>query len=386
MSSGLVGVVRRALAGSSDPVTPVAVTEAVRRQRQTAPLSGAAVLAESDRIGADLTGAGPLQPLLDDPGVTDVLVNGSRQVWVDRGAGLRREAVTFTDDTVVRRLAVRLAALAGRRLDDARPCADVRLPDGTRLHAVLPPVAVAGPFLSLRTHRSRAFSMAELTAAGTVTAQSADLLAGIVAAKRSFLITGGTGSGKTTLLASLLGIVEAAERIVAVEDATELVPVHPHVVSLQTRHANVEGSGEVSLRQLVRQALRMRPDRIIVGECRGAEVVELLTALNTGHEGCAGTLHANTAADVPARLAALALPHGLSREGLHAMVAAALRVIVHLDRRQGRRVVSEISLLDHDAVNARLTVVPAWTLDAGHTHGIEQLRRLLAPAGRMERS
>ncbi|ADD45499.1 TadA family conjugal transfer-associated ATPase [Stackebrandtia nassauensis] len=377
MTSRLVAAVRRSLSGSAAPITPATVAHAVR-QTAPAPLAGPAVLAETVRVDAELTGAGPLQPLLDDPHVTDVLVNGPHQVWADRGHGLEPTPVHFADEATVRRLAVRLAAAGGRRLDDAHPYADVRLPDGTRLHAVLPPIAVNGPHLSLRTHRAKALTMDELTTAGTLTPTSAALLSALVAAKTAFIISGGTGSGKTTLLASLLGTVDPSERIVIVEDATELAPAHPHALSLQSRHTNIEGAGAVSLRHLVRQALRMRPDRIVVGECRGAEVIELLTALNTGHDGCAGTLHANTATDVPARLAALALPHGLPRAGLHALVAAALRVIVHMDRKAGRRIVGEIALLSHDEPNARLTVTPAWNHTHGDQPGIQALHQLLA--------
>lgn len=378
MTARLTRAVRRSLTGSAAPVTPTAVAAAVRRST-VAPLTGPAVLAATDHVDAELTGAGPLQAMLDDPRVTDVLVNGPDRIWADRGDGLEPEPVRFDDTAAVRRLAVRLAATAGRRLDDAHPHTDVRLPDGTRLHAVLPPIAVTGPYLSLRTHRARAFTMPELIAAGTLTETAASLLAALVRAKTPFLVSGGTGSGKTTLLASLLGAADPGDRIVIAEDATELAPAHPHVLSLQSRHTNVEGAGSVTLRDLVRQALRMRPDRLIIGECRGAEVIELLTALNTGHDGCAGTLHANTAADVPARLAALALPHGLPRPGLHALVAAALRVIIHMTRIDGRRVVGEIALLGYDETTDRLTTTPAWTHSHGDGPGATELCRLLRP-------
>lgn len=376
MNAGLVAAVRRRLSGSTAPLTPVAVAAAVR-STTPAPLSAPAVLAAADRVDAELTGAGPLQVLLDDPRTTDVLVNAPDQVWADQGAGPRPTPIRFRDHASIRRLAVRLAATAGRRLDDAHPYADVRLPDGTRLHAVLPPIAVTGPYLSLRTHRTRAFTLTELTAAGTLTPASAELLSALVAAKTPFLVSGGTGTGKTTLLAALLGTADPRDRLVIVEDATELAPAHPHVLSLQSRHTNIEGAGAVSLRDLVRQALRMRPDRLIIGECRGAEVIELLTALNTGHDGCAGTLHANTAADVPARLAALALPHGLPRPGLHALVAAALRVIVHMDRTDGHRTVGEIALLHHDEAADQLTITLAWTRTTGNGPGRPTLDHLL---------
>jgi pilus assembly protein CpaF len=235
----------------------------------------------------DVPGVGMLAPLLRDPEVTDVLVNG-RDVWVDRGSGLVRAGLRAGSPEEVRRLAQRLASQAGRRLDDGCPCVDAQLSDGTRMHAVLPPVATDGPYLSLRTFRHRAFSIGELVADGTVSAAGAEVLAAIVRARLAFLVSGGTGAGKTTLLRTLLGMVPPDERIVLVEDSAELRPAHPHVVGLQCRTSNVEGTGEVGLRELVRQALRMRPDRLVVGECRGAEVLDLLVALNTGHDGGVG--------------------------------------------------------------------------------------------------
>ncbi|WP_217146175.1 ATPase, T2SS/T4P/T4SS family, partial [Streptomyces sp. AC627_RSS907] len=211
-------------------------------------------------LRSELVGAGPLEPLLALPDVTDVLVTAPDQVWIDRGAGLERTEVQFADAAAVRRLAQRLAAVAGRRLDDAKPWVDARLPDGTRLHAVLPPVAVASTCLSLRVVRPRAFTLAELVAAGTVPPGGEALLRAILDARLSYVISGGTGSGKTTLLSTLLGLVGPGERIVLAEDSAELRPDHPHVVRLETRPANQEGRGLVTLRDLVRQALRMRPD------------------------------------------------------------------------------------------------------------------------------
>ncbi|GLZ80453.1 hypothetical protein Afil01_52600 [Actinorhabdospora filicis] len=328
-----------------------------------------------------MIGAGVLDPLVCDPDVTDVLVNGPDEVWLDRGDGLERVPIDLGGAEAVRRLAQRLAADCGRRLDDAHPYVDARLADGSRLHAVLPPVAVGGPYLSLRMFRSRAFTLRELTGAGTLTEASAELLAALVTARLALLVTGGTGSGKTTLLSALLGLVPHTERIVIVEDAAELRPDHPHVLTLEARAANVEGAGRVGLRDLVRQALRMRPDRIIVGECRGAEVAELLTALNTGHDGGAGTVHANSAADVPARLEALALPHGLDRAGLHAQVAAALRMVLHLRRTPSGRVLHEVSLLRLAPDGQSVRVVPAWRRDGGAVPAAPEVARLLRARG-----
>ncbi len=366
--------VRHRLARSGQTATPAAIVSAVRQEYSGA-LGDSALLTLADGLRRDLTGAGPLEPVLADPLVTDVLVNGT-QVWRDRGAGLERVAVDWSGPDPVRRLAQRLAASCGRALDDAHPFVDARLPDGTRLHAVLAPVATDGPCLSLRTFRQRAFTLTELVGAGTIDEPVAELLRAIVSAKLAYLVTGGTGSGKTTLLAALLGLIPDTERIVVVEDAAELRPVHPHVVGLTARQANAEGAGEVTLRDLVRQALRMRPDRVVVGECRGAEVAELLAALNTGHDGGAGTLHANTPADVPARLEALGMLGGLGRDALHAQVRAALQVVVHLRRLPSGRSVDEVCVLVADA-SGRVGAEPAWTRRSGLCAAASILAELL---------
>ncbi|NUT31939.1 MAG: TadA family conjugal transfer-associated ATPase [Hamadaea sp.] len=353
--------------------SPVAVASALRADPQAAVLGDAGLLRIAERVHSDLAGAGPLAPLLADAEVTDVLVNGV-EVWVDRGRGLHRGPALFRDPDEVRRLAQRLAAGAGRRLDDGAPFVDARLSDGTRMHAVLPPVAVGGPCLSLRAFRQRPFTVAEL-----VPPPVAELLAAVVAARLSFLISGGTGSGKTTLLNALLGLVPGRERIVLVEDSAELRPGHPHVVALQCRSSNVEGAGTVTVADLVRQALRMRPDRLVVGECRGPEVVDLLAALNTGHEGGAGTLHANAAKDVPARLEALGLAGGLPRPALHAQLTSALHVVLHVRRGAHARRLDEVSaLVPQDGLVA---VVPAWHRIAGPGPAASRLADLLAARG-----
>jgi pilus assembly protein CpaF len=291
--------------------------------------------------------------------VTDVLVNGPAEVWVDDGTGLRLTSVRFADEATLRRLAQRLAAVAGRRLDDTAPYADARLPGGVRLHAVLPPIA-AGTTLSLRLPPRRAFTLEELVAAGAVPASGAALLSALVTARVAFLVTGGTGSGKTTVLSSLLSLADPGERLILVEDSAELRPTHPHVVGLEARPPNVEGAGGVTLHDLVRQALRMRPDRLVVGEVRGIEVVDLLAALNTGHEGGCATVHANAPGDVPARLEALACAAGLSREAVHSQLAAALDIVIHLVRapKTGRRRVSAICVFERHP-DGLVGVVPA---------------------------
>ncbi|MFD9103925.1 TadA family conjugal transfer-associated ATPase [Streptomyces virginiae] len=283
MSAVLLDAVRRRLAESGAEPTPARVAAALRAQGRL--LGDEEVLGVAAELRSELVGAGPLEPLLADPEVTDVLVAAPDRVWVDRGGGLELTGVTFADAGAVRRLAQRLAAVAGRRLDDARPWVDARMPDGTRLHAVLPPVSVGSACLSLRVVRPRAFTLEELVAAGTLPPGGQRLLRDMVEARLSFLVSGGTGTGKTTLLSALLGLVGPGERIVLAEDSAELRPDHPHVVRLETRPANQEGAGLVTLADLVRQALRMRPDRLVVGEVRGAEVADLLAALNTGHEG-----------------------------------------------------------------------------------------------------
>lgn len=379
----LVARVRARLAIAGAEPTPAHVAAALRAEGRL--LGDGAVLAVVAALRAELAGAGPLEPLLRLPGVTDVLVNGPNEVWIDRGDGLERAEVAFPDDQAVRRLAQRLATAAGRRLDDASPYVDARLPDGCRLHAVLPPIAPRGTCLSLRVPRRRTFTLDELVEAGSLPPEGAAWLRGIVQARLAFLISGGTGTGKTTLLSALLGLVEPANRLVLVEDSGELNPHHPHVVRLETRPPNVEGAGEVTLRDLVRQALRMRPDRLVVGEVRGAEVVDLLAALNTGHEGGCGTVHANAAVDVPARLEALGAAAGLGREALHSQLAAGVDVVIHLVRdRTGQRRVAEICVLER-APSGLVEALPAVTFPAAGPPvpgpGEPRLRAMLARCG-----
>src|SRR4051812_837439 len=339
----VVEAVREQLARTGATLSPAVVAQALRDQGR--PVGDATVLAVHDLLRQDVLGAGPLEPLLRLAGVTDVLVNGADAVYVDRGAGLELTATRFPDDAAVRRLAQRLASSVGRRLDDATPYVDLRLPDGTRCHAVLAPLARPGTVISLRVPRRRAFSLDDLVDAGLVDEDGAALLDAVVRSRLAFLVSGGTGSGKTTLLAALLARVPAEERVVVVEDASELRPDHPHVVALEGRPPNIEGAGAVDVRTLVRQALRMRPDRLVVGEVRGGEVVDLLAALNTGHEGGCGTLHANSALDVPARVEALALAGGLGREAAHSQLASAVDVVVHLARdRDGVRRLRQVAV------------------------------------------
>lgn len=361
----LVERLRHVLA--AEPGLLAAPDELARRIRSEAGvISDADVLGILRRLRHDTTGVGALESVLALPGVTDVVVNGPEQVFYDRGKGLERATVRFAADADVRRLATRLAVGCGVRLDDAQPFADGRLtrPDGTllRIHALLSPPADGGTCISVRVLRQAATSLDDLVTAGSVEPQAAEILRAMIAGRVSFVVTGGTGSGKTTLLSALLGQVPDNQRLLIIEDTAELKPRHPHVVTLVARRANVEGGGEITMSALLRQALRMRPDRIIVGEIRGAEVVDLLAALNTGHEGGAGTVHANALEEVPARMEALAALGGLDRAALHSQLASAVDVVLTMARdTSGTRRLREIGLLEGNPVTTRLL----WSLDGG---------------------
>jgi pilus assembly protein CpaF len=342
-AASMVDTVRRAvLAGDVRP-TGAAFADAVGSSGRL--LGSEGTLSALDRVRAELKGLGPLEHLLAEESVTDILVNGPADVWVDGTTGLRRIGRVFGTDDEVRALAVRLVAAGGRRLDDGCPAVDVRL-DGLRVHAVLPPISTTGTLVSIRIRRPRVFSLAELTAGGTVALQMADALTLMMRSRLNFLISGATGTGKTTLLSTLLGLAGPQERVVLVEDAAELDPAHPHTIGLQSRHANLEGAGVLDLTELVRQALRMRPDRLVVGECRGAEVRELLAAMNTGHDGGGATIHANSAEAVPARLSALAALAGLTADALALQAASAVDVVIHVVRDARGRRVESIGLLE----------------------------------------
>lgn len=367
--------VRQRLAQASQVPSITGLADVIRTETSGL-LADRDMLALLRQTHDEVGGAGPLQPLLDDPAVSDVVVNGPEQVWIDRGQGLERTGVSFPAAEQVRDLAQRLAARAGRRLDSAQPWVDATLPDGSRLHAVLPPVAADCALLSIRVMRHRSLSLPELVAGG-LDPGVADLLIQIVRSRLSFLVSGGTGSGKTTLLAILLEQVSAAERVLLVEDIDELRPQHPHTVKLLSRAANIEGAGEVTLRMLVRQALRMRPDRIVVGEVRGGEVAELLLALNTGHRGGAGTIHANGILEVPARVRALGALSGMSAEASDAQLCGGIDVLVHLRRTAaGQRVVAEIGLIERS--DDRPRVVAVWRASEGYTADFAHLRERMA--------
>lgn len=382
MTGPLVDRVRERLATGSGPIHPARVAAAIRAESGGV-LGDSEVLTTLRTLETELTGLGILEPLVAAENTTDVLVTAPDAVWVDSGNGLHRSDVRFRDESAVRRLAQRLAVAAGRRLDDAQPWVDAQLPvTGTgritvRVHAVLPPIAAGGTTLSLRVLRPATQDLESLAASGAIAGDAMVLLNRIIEARLAFLVSGGTGAGKTTLLAALLGAVAPDERILCVEDAPELAPQHPHLVRLLARGANVEGVGEITLRHLVRQALRMRPDRIVVGEVRGAEVIDLLAAFNTGHEGGAGTVHANSPQEVPARLEALGALGGLDRGALHSQVAAAINVIVHVGRGPAGRRVEHIAMLRSDTAGM-VHALPVWHVGSGMGPALPTLRQMIA--------
>ena len=314
----------------------------------------------------ELLGAGStITPLLEDPRTTDVLVNGANGVWVDQGGGLVRveaEDPQLASEAGVRALAVRMAAACGQRLDDSSPIVDGTFESGVRLHALIPPLAAEGTVISLRTHRSHVLSMEELVGSGTLVPELAPLVRALVDRRANVIISGSTGAGKTTFLNSMLSLVPSDERIVIIEEAAELAPAHEHVVHLQVRRANVQGVGEISMSELVKAAMRMRPDRLVLGECRGAEVRDVLGALNTGHDGGWATIHANSAADVPARLVALGALAHMNEATVAAQAAAALDAVIHVKREHARRFVSQIAVMERDG--GELRCPPAFEVAA----------------------
>jgi len=313
---------------------------------EAGPLPEAEREALAERVVRLASGLGPLEPVLADPAVDEVMVNGPAAVYAERGGRLERTGVRFGDEAELMHAVERILAPLGRRVDEASPLCDARLPDGSRVNVVIPPLSVDGPCLTIRRFRRRGFSLRDLVVGGTLTPALAELLALCVAARATILVSGGTGSGKTTTLNALSGAIPGEERIVTIEDAAELRLRQRHVVRLEARPPNLDGRGEVTIRQLVRNALRMRPDRIVVGEVRGGEALDMLQALNTGHDGSLTTVHANSPADALRRVETLALmagvglPHAAVRE----QVASAIDLIVHQARRaDGSRAVESVT-------------------------------------------
>jgi pilus assembly protein CpaF len=329
-------LIERARAGeASGEDVQEQVRALVDREAVSLPHPERAALCE--RVLLLATGLGPLEPLLGDPGVDEVMVNGSGAVYVERGGRLEATEVAFESDADLMHAVERILAPLGRRVDEASPLCDARLPDGSRVNVVIPPLSLTGPCLTIRRFRREGFSLRELVDNATVTPAAADLLALAVAARASVLVSGSTGSGKTTTLNALSGAIPGEERIVTIEDAAELRLRQRHVVRLEARPPNIEGRGEVTIRQLVRNALRMRPDRIIVGEVRGGEALDLLQAMNTGHDGSLSTVHANSPSDALRRVETLALMAGvgLPHDAVREQVASALDLVVHQARMPG---------------------------------------------------
>lgn len=298
------------------------------------------------RIVRDTVGLGPLEVLLADPSVEEVMVNGPDEVYVERAGRIEEVDVRFPDEEELRNAIERILAPLGRRIDELSPMVDARLADGSRVNVVIPPLAVDGPAISIRRFGAARPGPRELVERGSLSATQCELLEKAVRDRRSILVSGGTGAGKTTLLNALSGFIDPGERIVTIEDAAELRLQQRHVVRLESRPASVEGKGEVTVRDLLRNALRMRPDRIVIGEVRGPEALDLLTALNTGHEGALSTLHANSAADALSRLETLALMAGvgLPHEAIAEQVQRGVDLVVHVERRlDGSRRVAEIA-------------------------------------------
>jgi len=322
------------------------IDEAIRAavDETAAALSPATRSALVERISREATGLGPLEELLDDPRIEEVMVNGYDRVYVERGGHLERVDVKFSDDDQLRNTIERILAPLGRRVDELSPMADARLPDGSRVNVVIPPLAVDGPSVSIRRFSIERPGPDRLIELGTITREQATVLQEAISSHQSVLISGGTGSGKTTLLNALAQFIDPAERIVTIEDAAELNLGQPHVVRLESRPASIEGRGEVTIRDLLKNALRMRPDRILIGEVRGPEALDLLTALNTGHDGALSTVHASSSADALSRLEVLTLMAGvgLPLDVIGTQLRRGIDLVVHLARQEdgSRRVVS----------------------------------------------
>ena len=300
----------------------------------------------TEAVLSELTGLGPLDALLQDPEITEIMVNGPDQVYVERGGRLSRCVTVFDDDAHLRRLIERMLSPLGRRVDEASPLADGRLPDGSRFNVVLPPLALNGPTLTIRKFARQPLTMSQLVQIGTLTEAAAAFLGACVVGRKNILVSGGTGSGKTSTLGALSSFIPETERVVTIEDAAELRLLQAHVVTLESRPPNLEGRGEVTIRHLVRNALRMRPDRIIVGEVRGGEALDLLMALNTGHDGSLSTIHANSPRDALSRLETMTLMAGLDLplRAVREQVASAVQLIVHQQRqRDGRRRITRVT-------------------------------------------
>ena len=309
------------------------------------------------QIEDEVMGLGPLEPLLADPSVSDILVNGAHHVYVERGGKIERTDIRFHDDAHLLNIIDRIVSRVGRRIDESVPMVDARLQDGSRVNAIIPPLALDGPVLSIRRFGKDALTTDDLIRLGSLSPALVELLKAVVLARLNVMISGGTGSGKTTLLNVMSGFIPERERIITIEDSAELQLRQPHVVRLETRQVNVEGRGQIAQRDLVRNSLRMRPDRIVVGEVRGAEALDMLQAMNTGHDGSLTTVHANSSRDALSRIETMVAMSGVQFPiaALRAQIAAAIDVIIHVERHEdGRRRVTslqEINGMEADTIS-----------------------------------
>jgi pilus assembly protein CpaF len=341
------------------------------------------------QITDDILGYGPLDPLLRDDTVTEVMVNNYDRVYIERDGKLERTAVTFVDNAHLLRIVDKIVSQVGRRIDEASPMVDARLPDGSRVNAIIPPLALKGPTLTIRKFSRDPYTMDDLIAFGTLSAQSAQFLAACVRGKLNMLISGGTGTGKTTTLNALSAFVPNDERIVTIEDAAELQLQQDHVITLESRPPNIEGQGEIRIRELVRNALRMRPDRIIVGEVRGAETLDMLQAMNTGHEGSLTTIHANSPRDALSRLETLVLTAGvdLPLRAIREQIASAFDLLIQITRLVdgSRRIthVTEVLRMESDVVTLQDIFIarPPDEDDEAGTGRSSRLLGSLSPTG-----
>jgi pilus assembly protein CpaF len=305
---------------------------------------------DRERLGAeiadDIFGYGPLERLLADPSVSEIMVNGPKDIWIERAGRLSQTPLTFTDASHLRRIITKMVGQIGRRIDESSPLVDARLPDGSRVNAIIPPLSLSGPLLTIRKFAQNRFALSELIEIGTISNEAAEFLKNCIQAQLNILVSGGTGTGKTTFLNALSAAIPDSDRIVTIEDAAELQLAQRHVIRLESRPKNIEGEGEITIRDLVRNALRMRPDRIIVGEVRGAEALDMLQAMNTGHEGSLSTVHANSPRDALNRLETMVLMAGyeLPLRAIRSHVSSALELVIQLDRLDdGSRRIVEIS-------------------------------------------
>src|ERR1035437_3476217 len=337
----------------------------------------------ASELTADIPGHGPLERLLEDETVTEIMVNGPFEVWVERAGRLHKTPVRFTDDGHLQRIISKMVAQVGRRIDESSPMVDARLPDGSRINATIPPLSLSGPLLTIRKFNTQRLDMDALIKLGALPAEAGELLAGCIQARLNILIAGGTGSGKTTMLNALSAAIPDSERIITIEDAAELQLVQRHVLRLEARPPNIEGEGEVSIRDLVRNSLRMRPDRIVIGEVRGAEALDMLQAMNTGHDGSISTLHANSPRDALARLETMVLMTGydLPLRAIREQIASALDLMIQIERMNDgtRRVVAitEVQRMESDVI----TLQDLYTFKVDAVTATKHIVGALTPSG-----